>query len=131
MIRRVLAVTLALFSLANVARAILAIQQAIQLPDLPVAAPPLYLVVMSVVWAIAFSVGVYGVVRSRHWASRVTIAVIVLYQANLWLNHFAFSRSTEATARAGFAALLSALSIAFISSAVLWSGRHGRRKPNE
>lgn len=128
MIRRVLIVALALFAIANFARAFLAVQQAVQLPDLPVAAPPAYLVSMSMVWTVAFGACAYGMARSRGWAPRVTIAVIVLYQANLWLNHLVFSRSSEAEARFGFAALLSTLSILFISGAAWWVERQLKQK---
>ena len=105
--------------LANILRAVLALQQSMLL-DVPVAEPPAYLFVMSLAWAAAFGACVFGLARSRGWAARVTIAVIVLYQANLWLNHFVFARSPEASARAGFAALLSVLSIVLITGAALW-----------
>jgi hypothetical protein len=114
--KRLLAAVLALFCLANVARVILAVQQANQLPDLPTDLPPAYLAVMSAIWAVAFGVCAAGILRSRRWAPRATIAVIVLYQANLWLNHFAFTRSAEAIERTGYAALLSVISIIAIGS---------------
>lgn len=117
--RRVLIAALIAFTLANIIRAALAIQQA-ALPDVPVAEPPAYVFVMSLVWAAAFGASAFGFARSRRWAARVTIAVIVLYQANLWLNHFVFARSPEANARAGFAALLSAASIVLVAGAALW-----------
>ena len=64
-----------------------------------------------------------GFARSRGWAARVTIASIVLYQANLWLNHFVFAKSPEAAARAGFAALLSVASIVVIAGAAMFIQR--------
>ncbi len=121
--RLALVVVSALFALANAARALLAAQQAVQLPDLPAAAPAAYIVLMSAAWAVAFGICAIGLARSRRWAPRVTIVVIVSYQANLWLNHFAFARSSEANARAGFGILLGALSILCIGGAALWLDR--------
>jgi len=117
--KRLLVISLSLFALANVARAVLAAQQAATLSSGLSAIPPGYIVVMGIGWAIAFGIAVFGGVRSRPWAARVTIAIIVLYQANLWLNHFAFSRSGEAYERTGFAALLSIVSIVLVSGAVM------------
>jgi hypothetical protein len=121
--RRLLALALALFSAANAARTILALQQAIQLPDLPSSPPPAYLAAMGVIWAVVFGACAVGIAQSRRWAPRVTIAAIVLYQANLWFNHAAFTRSPEAEARVGFAALLSVASIVVIGAAALWCER--------
>jgi membrane protease YdiL (CAAX protease family) len=123
-IRRTLILVLVLFSLANAARAALAIQFANTLPADLSAIPPAYLVLMGLVWAFAFGLTAIGVWRSRQWAARGTITTIMLYQANLWLNHFAFSRSTEATQREGFAALLSVISFVLISGAALIVNRH-------
>ncbi|PJF47378.1 MAG: hypothetical protein D6709_01185 [Chloroflexi bacterium] len=128
-------VATALFALANAARAFLAVQQAARLLDLPAAAPAPYVALMSVAWAIAFGACAAGLARARRWAARVTIVAIVLYQANLWLNHLAFTRSSEASARAGFGALLSALSILCIGGAALWldvrsAGRQAEAQPS-
>ena len=120
--RRLLIVALIAFTFTNIVRAALALQQA-ALPDVPVAEPPAYMFVMSLVWAAAFGACVFGFARSRGWAARVTIAIIVLYQANLWLNHFLFARSPEANARAGFAGLLSVASIVLVAGAALWVER--------
>jgi hypothetical protein len=117
--RRLLIAALIAFTLANLIRAALVLQQ-IALVDVPVAEPPAYVFVMSLAWAAAFGGCAFGFARSRGWAARVTIAVIVLYQANLWLNHLVFARSPEAAARAGFAALLSVLSIVLVSGVALW-----------
>lgn len=124
-------VATALFALANAARALLAAQQATRLPDLPAVAPAPYIALTSVAWAIAFGACALGLARAHRRAARVTIAVIVLYQANLWLNHFAFARSSEANARAGFGALLSALSILCVGGAALWLDRRSAvRRPD-
>lgn len=120
--RRLLIVALSLFALANIARAFLALQQ-LALTDVPVAEPPAYLFVTSLAWAAIFATCAFGFAQSRGWAARVTIAAIMLYQANLWLNHFVFARSPEAAARAGFAALLSVISIVLIAGAALWIQR--------
>lgn len=121
--RRLLIASLILFALANLIRAVLALQQA-GITDITAAEPPAYVMVISVVWMAVFGACAFGVARSRPWAARVTIAVIVLYQANLWLNHVLFTRSPEAEARAGFAALLSVLSIVLVSGAAFWVGRN-------
>jgi hypothetical protein len=116
--RRLLIIALIAFAFANLIRAALAAQQAALL-DVPVAEPTAYVMVISAAWAAAFGACAFAFLRSRAWAARVTIAVIVLYQANLWLNHLAFARSPEAEARAGFAALLSVASIAFVAGAAI------------
>jgi len=126
--RRALVVVSSLFALANAARAVLTIQQAIRLPDLPTAAPPPYMALMSAIWAFAFGASALGLARSRGWAPRATIAVILLYQANLWLNHLAFTRSTDAAERAGFGVLLSLLSILSVGGAALWLDRRSARR---
>lgn len=120
--RRLLTAALILLTLANIARALLALQQ-IALVDVPVAEPPAYIFVMSLAWAVVFAMCAFGCARSRGWAARVTIAAIVLYQANLWLNHFVFARSPEAAARAGFAALLSVISIVLVAGAAIFVHR--------
>jgi hypothetical protein len=128
--RRLLALALALFCLANIARAFLAMQQAVQMPELPTAIPPVYLSAMSIVWAAAFGLCAVGIWQSHRWASRVTIVAIVLYQANLWLNYAVFTRSPDALERIGFSALLSAISIILIGGAALfleWRMRHRLR----
>lgn len=121
--RLALVVVSSLFALANAARALLAMQQAARLPDVPVAAPAAYIVLMSAAWTIAFGICAFGLARSRRWSARVTIATVVSYQANLWLNHFAFARSSEANERAGFGVLLSVLAIACVGGAALWLDR--------
>ncbi|MCS7055794.1 MAG: hypothetical protein NZM18_06425 [Thermoflexales bacterium] len=123
MVRHALVIACLLFAFANVARAILVVQQAARLPDLPVAAPAPYIALMSAIGGIAFGVCAFGLACSRRWAPRVTIVTIVSYQAYLWLNHIAFARSSEATERAGFGILLSALSIACVGGAALWVDR--------
>lgn len=121
--RLALVIATTLFALANAARALLAAQQAARLPDLPAAALAPYIALMSIAWTIAFGVCAFGLARSRRWSARVTIATVVSYQANLWLNHFAFARSSEANARAGFGVLLSALAILCVGGAALWLDR--------
>lgn len=120
--RRLLIAALIAFMIANLARAVLVVQQA-ALTDVSVAEPPAYIFLMSLSWAAAFAGCAFGFARSRGWAARVTIAVIVVYQANLWLNHFVFSGSPEAEARAGFAAGLSVVSIVLITGAALLAQR--------
>ncbi|MFC1466024.1 MAG: hypothetical protein ACFLMY_14375 [Candidatus Brachytrichaceae bacterium NZ_4S206] len=129
--RLALVVVSSLFALANAARALLAMQQAAWLPDVPVAAPVAYIVLMSAAWAIAFGICAFGLARSRRWSARVTIATIVSYQANLWLNHFAFTRSSEANARAGFGVLLSVLAIVCVGGAALWLDRRIAKRETE
>jgi hypothetical protein len=116
--RRLLIAALIAFSLANLIRAALALQL-LALADVPVTEPPAYVFLMSIAWAAGFGACAIAFARSRAWAARVTIAVIVLYQANLWLNHFVFARSPESEARAGFAALLSVASIVIVAGAAM------------
>jgi hypothetical protein len=110
-VKRFLIIVLLFFSSINFARCFLAIQQFIVLPDLPTSMSPIYLAVMSVCWASIFWVCVVAVVKKRKHAPRVSICATVLYQANLWLNHFVFTRSTEAFERVEFNALLSLVSL--------------------
>lgn len=95
------------FALANAARVILSVQQAIQLPDLPTQLPPMYVAVSSLPWVIYFAVCVWGAVQQRVWLWRVSLSGMALYLAHQWLNRLAFSRSSEAFQTLGALAITS------------------------
>jgi len=116
--KRVLTVVLIAFGIANIARLIVS-GQTTQATQSGTALPPLYLAVMSGIWAVVFAWAAYATARAHPLAARDTIAAIVLYQANLWLNRLAFTRSPEVPARTGFAALLSTVSIVVITALAL------------
>ncbi|MCW1967490.1 MAG: hypothetical protein KIH69_005145 [Anaerolineae bacterium] len=106
---------LGVFALTNAARAILSVQQAVQLPDLPTQLPPLYVAVTSVPWAVYFAICTWGALRRRAWIWRASLGGMAFYLAHQWLNRLAFSRSSEAFQTLGALAItsLAALIITF------------------
>ena len=106
---RLLIFILLLFCFANVFRALLALQQNAQLPQLPVSPAPLYEAVTSAAWVLIFSICTLGAWLRSQWAAWAAILAGVLNQAHVWVDRLAFSRSTESFQTLGFAAALSAI----------------------
>ncbi|MCL5999791.1 MAG: hypothetical protein M1546_27565 [Chloroflexi bacterium] len=117
---RLLILTLLLLCLENAARAGLSILQAIQLSDLPTSLSPIYVATMSAVWAVGFAACAYGVARLNSWAPGAVVVTLLLYQANLWINRLAFSRSSEAFETTGFRALLSIALVGGVVGLLMW-----------
>ena len=106
---RLMALALLGFMLAQGWRAVLAVQQALALPDLSGASVRWYVAVSSGLWALVFAVCLLMVFRHVRFAPVAAILAGVLNQAHIWLDRLLFSRSTESMQTLGFAALLSAL----------------------
>jgi hypothetical protein len=121
---RLLLGVLALLCLENLVRAGLALQQALQLPALPTALPPIYVALSSAAWAVGYFVCMVGVARGTAWAWRTSIGVVVLYQVYLWVTRLAFARSSEAYATLGFRLILSIVTLGVVLGLVgLWRMR--------
>ena len=104
----------------NVARVLLSVQQARDLPQLATDLPPIYLAISSGWWAIAFAGCMIGVIVMNRWAPWATLLAAVLYEVNLWINLLAFARSGEAYATLGFRALISLLFLGLVGSLVVF-----------
>ncbi len=118
---RLLLVVLILLCVENLARVGLSVQQAVQLPALPTALSPLYVAVTSAAFAAAYAACVIGVAWRAAWALPATAAIVLAYEAYLWVTRLAFSRSPEAFATLGFRVLLSAVTLGVVFSLLgLW-----------
>ena len=104
---RVLIFVLLLFCLAHVLRGALAVQQNMQMPELPVTPSPIYEAITSAAWALIFGICTIGACLRSRWVWWAAILAGVLNQAHVWLDRLAFSRSTESFQTLGFAAVLS------------------------
>jgi F0F1-type ATP synthase assembly protein I len=101
--RRWLIALLMLHTLANAARAVLAWRQDAALDGLlELSTPRGYLAAFGALWALVFAACAWLVRAQRTVASRVTIGVAVAYQAALWINLLAFTRSDDVWARLAF-----------------------------
>ncbi len=117
---------LALLALAwlcaeNLARAVLSVLQARALPDLPTSLSPWVVAASGALWFAVFAAAFALVARRARHAAAFSLAAMAAYQANLWLNRLALSRSSEAIETAGFRAILSALSFAALAGALIVS----------
>jgi hypothetical protein len=81
---------------ANIGRAVLALRYSIRLPDLPMTISLRYFVAMGGFWGITFIVCAVGLSLFREWGRRCTLAVVTLYQMNVWANRLLFSASDYA-----------------------------------
>lgn len=113
---RLLSLILAGFCAENLARALLSVSQARELADLPATLSLWYLAAISAVWCAAFGANLIVVWLRPAWAVPVSLSVMTLYQASLWLSRLAFTRSSEAQETAGFRAILAVAS--FVALAV-------------
>jgi len=82
-----------MLGLANLARAILAAQTSMYLPDLPTTVSLRYLAVMGGLWAGAFAISTVGLALFRKWGRRCTLAIVTLYQIHAWVNRILFATS--------------------------------------
>ncbi len=114
-------ILLALF-VENVVRAVISIQQAVELPRLATDLSPIYVGAIGALWAAGFAACLFGIARLNPWAPRFTIAVTAIYMANLWLNRLALGRSSESTATLGFYAILDTTVLALVIGTLAWPG---------
>ena len=104
---RVLALVLALFCIGNLVRSVLALQQAVQLPDVPGSPFFIYVAVTSAGWAVVFAICTIAALFRQRWTGWAAILAAVFNQTHVWVDRLAFSRSTESFQTLGFAAFLS------------------------
>ncbi len=120
---RLLSLVIAWFCLENLARAGIAIAQARELAALPSAMSPYYVTAISAGWCVAFGANLLVVWLRPAWRVAMSLSVMTLYQANLWLNQLVFARSSEATETAGFRAILTAASFAALAAGLALARR--------
>ncbi len=98
---------LAVFCISNLIRSVLALQQVVQLPDVPGSASYVYVAVTSAGWAVVFAVCTIATLLKQHWAAWAAILAAVFNQTHAWADRLLFSRSTESFQTLGFAAFIS------------------------
>ncbi len=125
---RLLSLVIVWFCAENLARAALSANQARELADLPTAMSPEYVAAISAGWCVAFAANLAVVWLRPAWSVAVSLIVMTLYQANLWLNRLIFAQSSEAGETAGFRAILTAASFVALAAglAVARPGRAER-----
>lgn len=129
---RLLSLVIAWFCAENLTRAALSTSQAQELADLPIAMSPYYVAAISAGWCVAFIANLAVVWLRPEWTVPVSVIVMTLYQANLWLNRLAFAQSSEAGETAGFRAILTAASFAALAAGLAMARftqrqtRHGK-----
>lgn len=124
---RLLSLVLAGFCAENLARAVLSVSQAGALAGLPTLMSPWYLAAISVVWGAAFGANLIVVWLRPEWAIPVSLSVMTLYQASLWLSRLAFTRSGEAQETAGFHAILTVASFVALAAGLAMARRGARQ----
>ena len=87
------------------------------LTQLDLSLPLPYAVGSGAVWGGLLAVACIGLWRMRPWARRLTLGVVTISQAHLWLDHFLFDRSDYAGLSTGFA-----LAVTFLTLAFVWGG---------
>ncbi|MGQ9904273.1 MAG: hypothetical protein ACUVRU_08135 [Anaerolineae bacterium] len=123
-----LSLVIAWFCAENLIRAALSASQARELADLPTAMSPYYVAAISAGWCIAFATNLAIVWLRPAWTVPVSVIVMMLYQANLWLNRLAFAQSSEAAETAGFRAILTLASFAALAAGLTMAQCSGRRR---
>ena len=81
---------------ANVGKAVIAVQYAIRLPGLAETIPLWYLAAAGGFWGAGLVICAIGLSRFRNWARWSTLAMVTLYQANVWVNHLLIDMSDYA-----------------------------------
>lgn len=120
---RLLSLVIVWFCVENLARAALSLKQARELADLPTTLSPHYVAAISAGWCVAFAANLAVVWLRPAWSVPVSLIVMTLYQANLWLNRLAFAQSSEAGETAGFRAILTAASFAAVAAGLALARR--------
>ena len=113
-IAQTLPFVLGLFCLGNLIRCGLALQVALQLPDVPGSASFVYVAVTSAGWAVAFAICTIAAVLKLRWAAWAAILAAVFNQTHVWVDRLVFSRSSESFQTLGFAAFISFLLLLLI-----------------
>ena len=92
----VLALMMLALGLGNLARIVMALRYAAQLPELQMTASWTYLAVMGGVWCAVFLVCMVALMRLWPWGRWAALAATTLYQIHVWVNHFLFDANERA-----------------------------------
>jgi hypothetical protein len=92
----VLALTMLALGLGNLARIVMALRYAAQLPDLQMTTSWAYLAVMGGFWCVVFLVCMVALMRLWPWGRWTVLVATTLYQAHTWVNHFLFDANERA-----------------------------------
>ena len=128
---RLLSLVLLWFCLENLARIVLSLRQARELSGIATALSPYYVAAISAVWLCAFAGNLMVVWLRPEWTVPLSLSVMALYQANLWLNRLVFLRSSEATETTGFHAILTVASFAALAIGLVAARRGARNVRRE
>lgn len=109
-----------LLGLGNVARMGGVLWFARFLPDLPMTVSWAYLAAMGGFWGAALVVCAVGLMPSRPWGRRATLAAVTLYQAHVWLNHLLFDANDYAHKTWGWSLVFTGLLLAFTWGLLNW-----------
>jgi hypothetical protein len=82
--------------LGNLARIVMALRYAVQLPDLQMTISWTYLAVMGGFWSVVFLVCMVALMRLWPWGRWTALAATTLYQIHVWVNHFLFDANERA-----------------------------------
>ena len=88
-------VTLVL-AVGNLGKAIVAVQYAVDLPDLSTTAPLSYFAATGGFWGAVFLTCALGLSGFRDWGRWLTLTAVSLYQIHVWINHLLFNVSNRA-----------------------------------
>jgi hypothetical protein len=92
----VLALVMLALGLGNLARIVMALRYAAQLPDLQMTVSWIYLAVMGGFWCVVFLVCMLALMCLWPWGRWAALAVTTLYQIHVWANHFLFDANERA-----------------------------------
>jgi hypothetical protein len=92
----VLALVMLALGLGNLARIVMALRYAAQLPELQMTVSWAYLAAMGGFWCVVFLVCVVALMRLWPWGRWAALAATTLYQIHVWVNHFLFDANERA-----------------------------------
>ena len=92
------------------------------LTQLDLSLPLSYAIGSAAVWGGLLAAAFIGLWRLRPWARRLTVGVVTVSQAHLWLDRFLFDRSDYAGLSTGFALATTILTLSFVWG-VFWRNR--------
>ncbi len=126
-IGQLLPFALGFFCLGNLIRCGLALQYAVQLPDVPGSASFVYVAVTCAGWTVVFAICTIAAVLRLRWAAWAAILAAVFNQTHVWVDRLVFSRSSESFQTLGFAAFISFLLLLLITIPAL-AFRHAKSR---
>jgi len=104
--------------LANLGRAGVAIYYEARLPDLPMTVSWAYLAAIGGFWGVVFIVCAVGLMRFRPWGRWMTLIMVSLYEAHVWMNRLLFDASDYAFQTRPWDFMLTLLLLALIWGAL-------------